>query len=55
MNNGVAGFGVGATVLSQKQLDALTAEQRDIMQKTGTIATTMLGGISRQNMEAFIG
>jgi TRAP-type C4-dicarboxylate transport system substrate-binding protein len=54
MNTGIVGFGVGATVLSQKQLDELTAEQRDIMQKVGAIATTTLGGIIRgKDMESF--
>jgi len=47
MNTGVAGFGVGATVLSQKQLDALTRRAARHHAEDGYHRTTMLGGIIR--------
>jgi TRAP-type C4-dicarboxylate transport system substrate-binding protein len=48
INTGVVGFGVGAMVWSQKELDALTADQREIIEKTGNMATNALTKIIRK-------
>jgi TRAP-type C4-dicarboxylate transport system substrate-binding protein len=48
INTGIVSFGVGATVLSDKELQKLTPEQRDIMQKTGTQAAKALTVIIRE-------
>lgn len=54
INTGVVGFGVGATVLSEKELEKLGAENREIMQKTGTAAANALTKIIRkEDDEAF--
>lgn len=52
MNTGVVGFGVGAIVLSQKELDKLPADQRDIMEKTGRAASDALTKIIRKEDDA---
>lgn len=52
MNTGVVGFGVGAIVLSQKELDKLPADQRDILEKTGKAASEALTKIIRKEDDA---
>jgi TRAP-type C4-dicarboxylate transport system substrate-binding protein len=47
MNTGIAGFGVGAVVMSQKELDKLPQDQRDVMEKTGKAASAALLKIIR--------
>jgi TRAP-type C4-dicarboxylate transport system substrate-binding protein len=48
INTGTVGFGVGAVVMSQKELDKLPAEDREIMQKTGAAASAALTKIIRE-------
>ena len=48
VNTGVVGFGVGAVVLSEKELEKLPAEEREILQKTGAAASAMLTKIIRK-------
>lgn len=48
LNTGIVGFGVGAIVLSQKELDKLPADQRDILEKTGKAASDALTKIIRK-------
>lgn len=52
LNDGVVGFGVGAVVLSQKELDKLPADQREVMEKTGKAATEALLKIIRKEDDA---
>ena len=52
VNTGVVGFGVGATVLSDSQLQKLTKEQRDIMEDTGKKAAIALTKIIRGEDDA---
>jgi len=48
VNTGIVGFGVGAMVLSEKELAKLTKEYRDIMEDTGNKANKALGEIIRK-------
>ena len=48
INDGVTGFGVGATVMSEKELQKLPPEQREIMEKTGKAAAEALTKIIRK-------
>jgi len=52
LNTGVIGFGVGATVLSEKELQKLPKEYRDIMEKTGKAAAAALAKIIRGEDDA---
>jgi TRAP-type C4-dicarboxylate transport system substrate-binding protein len=52
MNDGVVGFGVGAMVISDKELQKLPAEQREIMEKTGKAANEALTKIIRKEDDA---
>lgn len=52
LNDGVVGFGVGAVVLSQKELDKLPQDQRDVMEHTGHAATEALLKIIRKEDDA---
>ena len=52
INVGVVGFGVGATVLSEKELQKLPPEYREIMDKTGAAATQALTKIIRKEDDA---
>jgi TRAP-type C4-dicarboxylate transport system substrate-binding protein len=42
MNTGVAAFGIGATILSQRALTQLTADEREIVRDTGRRASQIL-------------
>jgi TRAP-type transport system periplasmic protein len=54
MNTNATAYGVGATVLSQKELDKLTADQREIMMSTGKQASAALkGSIRKEDDQAF--
>jgi TRAP-type transport system periplasmic protein len=54
INTGVVGFGVGASVLSEKELAKLGPEHRKVMEETGDIATKALTGrIRAADDEAF--
>lgn len=54
MNTGVVGFGVGASVLSEKELSKLNPDYRKIMEDTGRIATQALTSrIRKADDEAF--
>ncbi|HEX7672334.1 MAG TPA: TRAP transporter substrate-binding protein DctP [Polyangiaceae bacterium] len=48
LNDGVVGFGVGAIVMSEKEMQKLPAEQREIMEKTGKAAAEALMKIIRK-------
>ncbi len=48
VNTGVVGFGVGAVVLSNKELERLPADEREILEKTGAAASEMLTKIIRK-------
>lgn len=52
INTGVVGFGVGAMVISDKELQKLGAEHRDIMEKTGAAANHALLSIIRKEDDA---
>jgi TRAP-type C4-dicarboxylate transport system substrate-binding protein len=52
MNDGVVGFGVGAMVIAEKELQKLPAEQREIMEKTGKAANEALTKIIRKEDDA---
>jgi TRAP-type C4-dicarboxylate transport system substrate-binding protein len=54
INTGVVGFGVGASVLSEKELQKLSPEHRKVMEETGDVATKALTGrIRKADDEAF--
>ncbi len=54
MNTGAAGFGVGATVLSDAEMKKLPDDQRDVLEKTGAAASNALTKIIRkEDNEAF--
>jgi TRAP-type C4-dicarboxylate transport system substrate-binding protein len=48
INTGVVGFGVGATVLSEKELAKLPPEQRQVLEITGKAASAALTKIIRK-------
>ncbi len=52
INTGVAGFGVGAGVFSEKELAKLPKEQRDLFEQLGRNATAALGKIIRGEDDA---
>lgn len=52
LNTGIVGFGVGAVVISQKDLDRLSPEQKEIMERTGKAATDALTKIIRKEDDA---
>ncbi|HVW25030.1 MAG TPA: TRAP transporter substrate-binding protein DctP [Polyangiaceae bacterium] len=52
LNTGVAGFGVGAGVFSDKELAKLPKDQRDTFEQLGRNATTALGKIIRGEDDA---
>ena len=55
INTGVIGFGVGATVLSEKELSKLDPAHRKIMEETGAVATRALTGrIRKADDESFV-
>jgi TRAP-type C4-dicarboxylate transport system substrate-binding protein len=54
MNTGVVAFGIGATILSKKMLDALPADQRAAVVDTGKRASKVLGErIRREDDQSF--
>lgn len=54
LNTGAAGFGVGATVLSDAEMKKLPDDQRDVLEKTGAAASNALTKIIRkEDNEAF--
>lgn len=55
INTGTVAFGVGATVMSEKELDKLSAEHRKIMEETGKIATKALTKIIRKEDDQAFG
>jgi len=52
INTGVTGFGVGAVVMSEKELQKLPPEEREIMEKTGAAASAALAKIIRKEDDA---
>jgi TRAP-type C4-dicarboxylate transport system substrate-binding protein len=52
MNTGTVGFGVGATVLNEKELSKLPKEYREIMEDTGRAASKALTKIIRAEDDA---
>jgi TRAP-type C4-dicarboxylate transport system substrate-binding protein len=48
MNDGVVGFGVGALVMSEKEMAKLPPEQREILEKTGHFTAEALTKIIRR-------
>jgi TRAP-type C4-dicarboxylate transport system substrate-binding protein len=52
MNDGVVGFGVGAMVISEKDMQKLPADQREILEKTGKSANEALTKIIRKEDDA---
>jgi TRAP-type C4-dicarboxylate transport system substrate-binding protein len=52
INTGVAGFGVGAGVFSEKELAKLPKEERDLFEQLGKNATSALGKIIRAEDDA---
>lgn len=54
INTGITGFGIGAVVLSQKDLDSLPGDQRDIVIDTGRQASEALTSrIRKADADAF--
>lgn len=54
MNTGVYAFGVGATVFSDKELDKLSKEQREVMEATGKKAQeALMGRIRREDDKSY--
>jgi TRAP-type C4-dicarboxylate transport system substrate-binding protein len=52
LNDGIVGFGVGAMVISDKELSKLPKDQRDIMETTGKAAQLALIKIIRKEDDA---
>ena len=54
LNTGVVGFGVGAVVLSERELEKLPRDRRDVLETTGALAASALLKIIRhEDDEAF--
>jgi TRAP-type C4-dicarboxylate transport system substrate-binding protein len=54
MSTGVGGFGVGALVLSDSELNKIPEDQRDVVKRTGTAMNEMLTKVIRKDdAEAF--
>ena len=54
INDSVVGFGVGALVMSDKELDKLSKEHRDVLEKLGKVANkVLLERIRKEDDQAF--